>query len=69
MLGMAAKKRRRGDAPKVAQVPFRVDDPRLVEALDRYADSTRRSRNMAIIVLLEQALTVAGFWPPEEGDE
>jgi hypothetical protein len=50
------------------RVPFRVDDPRLVEALDRYADSTRRSRNMAIIVLLEQALTEAGFWPPE-GEE
>ena len=46
-------------------MPFRVEDVRLVEALDRYADSVRRSRNMAIVLLLEQALTEAGFWPPE----
>ncbi len=53
----------KGDAHKGTQVPFRVDDLRLVEALDAYAESERRSRNMAIIILLEDALKAVGFWP------
>lgn len=65
---MAAKKRGKkpvtDDRHKGLQVPFRVDDPRLVAALDKYADRTRRSRNMAIIVLLEDALRAENLWPP-----
>ena len=57
----------RTDAHKGLQIPFRVDDPRLVDALDAYAESERRSRNMVIVLLLERALMQAGFWPPKEG--
>jgi hypothetical protein len=57
-------KKRKGDAHKGVQVPFRVDDVRLVEALDACADRERRSRNMTIILLLEEALTARGLWPP-----
>jgi hypothetical protein len=51
------------DAHQGAQIPFRVADERLVEALDAFAKSERRSRNMAIIILLEEALKARGFWP------
>jgi hypothetical protein len=54
---------------KDGRVLFRADDARLIEALDAYADSVRRSRNMAINLLLEEILTQHGFWPPEEEDE
>jgi hypothetical protein len=64
MLGMAEKK----NAHKGIQVPFRVEDALLVKALDDYADSVRRSRNMAIILLLEEALKQKGFWPPPKGE-
>ncbi len=76
MLGMAKKKTdkkaasgKQSDAHKGMQVPFRVDDPRLVEALDDYAESIRRSRNMTIILLLEQALETVGYWPPQGSSE
>jgi hypothetical protein len=63
-------KKKRGGPEKVPQVPFRPDDLRLVAALDAYADSIRRSRNMAINLLLEKGLEEAGFWPPPpEGKE
>jgi hypothetical protein len=53
---------------KDGKVLFRADNPRLIDALDTYADSVRRSRNMAINILLEEALTKHGFWPPPEGE-
>lgn len=62
MLGMAKKKK--PDAHKVPQVPFRPDDLRLIAALDAYAESIRRSRNMTINLLLEEGLRATGFWPP-----
>jgi hypothetical protein len=61
-----AKKKKRANSHKGLQVPFRVDDPRLVAALDDYAASIRRSRNMAIVLLLEDALSRIGRWPPGE---
>lgn len=67
MLGMAKKKK--PDAHKAPQVPFRPDDPRLVAALDAYAKSIRRSRNMAINLLLEKGLEAEGFWPPPQEEK
>lgn len=64
MLVMAEKKKPKRDAHRAMQVPFRVDDPQLIEALDAYAAGQRRSRNMAIVLLLEEGLERAGFWPP-----
>jgi hypothetical protein len=52
------------DAHKGTQIPFRVDDDRLVEALEAYAARIRRSRNMAIVLLLEEALKAHDLWPP-----
>ncbi len=71
MLVMAKKKQAdsKKDQHKGQQVPFRVEDPRLVDALDAYAESVRRSRNMAIVLLLEQSLAEAGFWPPKASGE
>lgn len=65
MLAVPKKKPADEPDPKPVQVPFRVDDPRLVEALDRNAKRNRRSRNMTILVLLERGLTEDGDWPPK----
>lgn len=56
-----------GDRHKSPMTPFRADDPRLIAALDDYAESIRRSRNMAINLLLEEILKEKGFWPPPAG--
>src|SRR5262245_38188185 len=65
MPGMSDRKKK-PDAHKGTQIPFRADDPRLVEALEAYAKKVRRSRNMAIILLLETALKAEGLWPPPQ---
>lgn len=44
---------------------LRFDDPRLFAAVNAWAKENRRSRNLAILILLEQALKEGGFWPPE----
>lgn len=64
-------KKRKTDVPATAdpvpkQTPFRPDDPRLLKAIDEYARSVRRSRNMAMVLLLEQALAAHQLWPPSE---
>lgn len=55
------------EKPAAVQINFRAEDPRLVEALDRYAKSLRRSRNQAMNIALEDALKERGFWPPPQG--
>ena len=52
------------------QVPFRADDRNIVLALDAFAKRTHRSRNSAIVALLEEALKEHGLWPwpPPEQD-
>lgn len=50
--------------PVATQHSLRVDDGRLLEALDVYAKRIRRSRNMAIQLLLEKAMEQEGLWPP-----
>ena len=55
-----------------AAASFRFEDSRLLNALDVYAKRTRRSRNKAVEVLLEEAMRQEGLWPPPEaegGDE
>lgn len=57
--------------PKPERTPpdsflVRPDDPRLITALDDYAASIRRSRNMAAVLLLEEILSAKGHWPPAE---
>lgn len=59
-----SKKKPVVDAHKGIQIPFRVGDEQLVAAIETYADRTRRSRNMAIVLLLEEALARHGLWPP-----
>jgi hypothetical protein len=49
-----------------ASTPFRPDDPRLLDALDVYAQRIRRSRNMAMNLLLEAAMEQEGLWPPAD---
>jgi hypothetical protein len=58
--------RKRDDTHRGIQIPFRVDDLRVVEALDAYAAATERSRNGATLYLLKQALAAEGYWPPPE---
>ena len=48
------------------QRPFRPEDPALLGAIDAYAASIRRSSNMTMTLLLEEALRAHGFWPPPE---
>lgn len=54
--------------PEEGQTPLRVPDVRLLEALDVYAKRVKRSRNMAIVFLLEQAMTAEQLWPPPPAD-
>ena len=48
---------------------IRLPDPRLAAVLEEYATQTRRSRNLAIVVLLEDAMKEAGLWPPGESPD
>ena len=52
------------DATGTTQTPLRVDDPRLFQVIDELRKPLRRSRNLMIILLLEEALTARGLWPP-----
>ena len=58
------------EAPETLHRPtaflLRVADGRVLEALARYASASRRSQNMALVVILEEALREAGLWPPDE---
>jgi hypothetical protein len=60
---MAKKKSTKPDPHKAIQLPFRVIDPALIEAIEEEAKETRRSRNMTINMLLEEALQLRGRWP------
>lgn len=62
----SGEKTRKDDAHRWVQVPFRVDDWRLIEAVEAYGKQLRHKRNMAIILLLEEVLTQKGLWPPKE---
>jgi hypothetical protein len=61
-----AKSGRKSDPHRGVQIPLRLPDSRLVDALDEYAEQIRRSRNMAIVLLLEEAMKTAGLWPPPD---
>lgn len=45
-------------------VSWRPDDPRLRTALDKLSKINKRSRNMMITFLIEEACVKAGLWPP-----
>lgn len=49
---------------KGIQIPFKGDDLRLIDPLETYSSRVRRNRDMAIILLLEEALKVNGLLPP-----
>jgi hypothetical protein len=51
------------DPHKDQQINLRLH-PDLLAAVDRYADKQRRSRNMAIVLAIEEVLARAGLWPP-----
>lgn len=65
MLVMADKKPKAA-SPKAAQTPLRVEDSRLLDALELYAKQQRRSRNMTIQIILEEKMKEAGLWPPKD---
>lgn len=48
----------------VTPISLRIIDPRLLAAADRCAEHDRRSRNLMLNILLEEALTARGYWPP-----
>jgi hypothetical protein len=52
------------DPHRGVQAPFRVDDPRLLEILDKVAKKKRHSRNQLILIVLEKFLMDEGCWPP-----
>ncbi len=61
---------RKGEEMPVTEEPakasFQFDDGRLLRALDIYARRTKRSRNKAVNVLLEEAMQREGLWPPAD---
>ncbi len=71
MLVMAKKKKAAQPAPayidphKGVQINFRVVDPRMLEITEQLAAKERRSRNFMLNLLVEQALTALGLWPPK----
>jgi hypothetical protein len=57
----------RGRPPKGTDVLVTVSanvDPRMVPILDEESDTDKRSRSQIIALLLEEALTAKGKWPP-----
>ena len=50
--------------PEPGTFLLRVEDRRMLDALGSLAKRQRRSGNMALQVLLEDALKEAGLWPP-----
>jgi hypothetical protein len=69
MLGMKEKKKSVPSGDKQAEptvFPLRLPDSRLADALDEHARRSKRSRNMAIVVILEEAMRSAGLWPPND---
>lgn len=76
MISSVAKKRKEPESPHQEEpLPdahlLRFDDLRLVKAIDEWKKTVRtlrKSRNLAIIVLLEEMLQIKGYWPPEESD-
>ncbi len=58
------KPKNAGGEEEVRQVIFRPETNDLVRAIDAEAKKDRRSRNLTIIILLEEALRARGVWPP-----
>lgn len=50
--------------PNDNPVSWRPDDPRLRLALDKLSKMKKRSRNMMLTYLVEEACIQAGLWPP-----
>jgi hypothetical protein len=70
---MAKKKTNHNPSPDDNSAPGEAEsinillrglDPSLVEALDQHAKRNRRSRNVSIILLLEEAMQKQGLWKP-----
>ncbi len=49
--------------PEAGKFLLRPPDPALLKAIKAYSKRERRSMNMAIVMLLEQALAAHGLWP------
>lgn len=67
MAVMAAPKPKTDESskePVPGRTPLRVDDARLLDALDTFAKRQRRSRNMALQIILEEKMEAEGLWPP-----
>lgn len=54
--------------PEDVRILLRVPDKTLVAAIDEYARRLRRSRNMALILLLEEAMRRENLWPAADAD-
>jgi hypothetical protein len=66
---MAKKKDQPPEPPEEAiRILLRVFDERLIEAIDSQATLDRRSRNLMMLILLEEALAARGVWPPPPPD-
>jgi hypothetical protein len=50
------------DKAGLVNILLRGLDPSLVAALDAYAERNRRSRNVSVIILLEEAMRKQGLW-------
>lgn len=63
-MGRQRKVKPKAGQSRDKQLNIRVLDERLPAAIQRYAKATRRSANLAMNYLLENALAKEGFWPP-----
>jgi hypothetical protein len=51
-------------SPEPGSFLLRVPDDRLLDALEQFAAKMRRSQNVSLLIILEEAMTAAGLWPP-----
>ncbi len=61
---MAKKKPATEKTEEVRQIIYRPDSQEIVDAIEGQAKKDRRSRNLMIQILLEEALRARGAWPP-----
>lgn len=55
--------------PPVIQHPLRFDSRTLLDALDKYSNDKRQSRNAAILTILEQILRREGYLGDQKESE
>ena len=66
---MAKIKQSEQEPSEPAPITFRPASQVLIDVIAETARSERRSRNLMIQILLEEALAARGMWPPSQSPD